>query len=210
MGYTRKEIAEKLLIANNGNLSDNLKALIASDFIVRYVPFGYSGKQEHYKLVDPFCLFYLKFLKNADTWSEGFWEENVSSQKIVSWRGNAFENVCFNHVKQIKAALLIAGISSKESAWSPKAEDGKEGMQIDMLIDRADNVLNLCEIKYYTGSFQVDKQYFMTMLKRKKTLEEAVHAKKSVRNTLITTFGLAKNKYSDIFTNVVTLDDMFR
>ena len=210
LGFQRGEIAKKLRLPNNGALSANLKALAASDFIIRYVPFGYSGKQEHYKLTDPFCLFYHKLLKNAEAWNEGFWEENVSSQKISSWRGYAFENVCFNHIAQIKAALSVAGIYSKESAWSPKGEDGKDGMQLDMLIDRADNVVNLCELKYYSDLFQIDKSYYMTMLHRKHALEKTLPAKKTVRNTLITTFGLKKSKYQDVFTNIITLDDLFR
>ncbi len=209
LGYTRGEIAAGLGISNNGKLSEDLEALITSDFVVKYIPFGYSGKQEHYKLVDPFCLFYLHFI-NRKKYSAYYWTENISSGTVVSWRGFAFENVCFNHIGQIKAALYIAGVGSSQSAWSPRNNDGKDGMQIDMLIDRADNVINLCEIKYYSDVVCPDKNMYLTMISRKNMVEQMVSRKKTVRNTLITTFGIRKNEYASVFTNVITIDDLFR
>lgn len=209
MGFTRNEISEKLGISNNGQLSKDLEALISSDFVVKYVPFGYSGKQEHYKLIDPFCIFYIHFLKKNKRISSSYWEEMHNSNEIVSWRGYAFENVCFNHVHKIKTALSVAGVHSVESAWSPRGENGKDGMQMDMLIDRADNIINLCEIKYYSDKVVVDKKLYMTMIHRKNVLEQMVSHKKAVRNTLITTYGINKNEYTGVFSNVITMDDLF-
>ena len=210
MGYTRNEISEKLAVSNGGNLTANLNALISSDFITKYVPFGFSGKQIYYKLIDPFCLFYLHFIKKPNRPTEGFWEEHVSSHEITTWRGLAFENVCFKHIQQIKEALSITGVISTESAWTQQKEGERDGTQIDMLIDRADNVVNLCEIKYYSDIFSVDKNYYMTMLHRRHVLQEVVPRKKAVRNTLITTYGVKRNEYSDIFSNVITLEELFR
>ena len=210
MGYTKGEIANKLGVSNNGDLTKSLNALEASDFIIRYVPFGYSGKLIHYKLIDPFCLFHIHFMIAKGDCSAKYWSENLSSQQIVSWKGFAFENVCFQHIEQIKSALSISGISSSLSAWSPKGDDGKDGTQIDMLINRADNIVNLCEIKYYGDTFSVDKKLYMAMIHRINMLEQALPAKKSVRSTLITTYGIKRNEYSNIFTNVITLDDLYR
>ena len=210
LGYTRGTIAKKLNLPNNGKLSEDLGALISNGFVRRYVPFGYSGKEVHYKLIDPFCLFYLHFMKDHRKYARNYWLDNISSQKVVVWKGLAFENVCFNHIEQIKASLLIGGTESTESAWSPKGLDGTEGTQIDMLIDRADHVINLCEIKFYSGEFLVDREMYLTMLNRKAEVEKAVPKKKVVRNTLITTFGLRKGEYASIFANVITLDDLFR
>ena len=208
-GYTRKKIAEKLKVPNNGKLSEELHALISNGFVAQYVPFGYSGKQVHYKLTDPFCLFYIHFMKNINNSSSRFWEENLSSGQVVSWKGYAFENVCFNHISSIKSALSINGINSNESAWFFTGEKGEDGAQIDMLIDRADNIVNLCEMKYYSDVFDVDKELYMKMLHRKRMLEEKIPARKTVINTLITTFGITKNEYGNIFSNVITLDDLF-
>ena len=123
-------------------MSQHLNALQASDFITKYVPFGFSKREEHYKLIDPFCLFYLHFVQNQTRTNEKFWQQNVSEPSIVSWRGFAFENVCFNHVEQIKQALGISGVISSHSAWSKK-DDDVDGTQIDLLIQRNDNVINM-------------------------------------------------------------------
>lgn len=207
-GYTRREIIEKLDLKDGGSLTRSLNALIASDFIIKYVPFGMGKRKEHYKLVDPFCLFHLHFVQNQEQTNARFWQQNVTSQPIVVWRGFAFENVCFNHVEQIKAALGVSGVISTESAWSKK-EDDKKGLQIDLLISRNDNVVNMCEIKFYGGDYTVTKEYYRTILRRQEMLLEKVSPKKSIHSTLITTFGLTHNEYSGAFTNVITLEDLF-
>ena len=195
-------------MSDGGRLSRNINALIASDFIVRYVPFGLSRRLEHYKLVDPFCLFFLHFADRMGGASPRFWQHGATSQQVVAWRGLAFENVCFNHVDQIKAALGVAGVASTSSAWS-KRGDGEAGTQIDLLISRADNVINMCEIKFYGGDFAVGKDYYRVILGRQELLAGMVSPRVSVHSTLVTTFGLADNEYSGAFTNVVTLDDLF-
>ena len=207
-GFTREEISRHLKISNGGALSSILNALVASDFVLKYVPFGLSKRKVHYKLVDPFCLFYLKFVEGRDSLSEGFWLQNLSSQSIVTWRGIAFENVCFNHIPQIKKALGISGVRTTQSAWS-KRDDDEEGTQIDLLISRMDNVINMCEIKFYSDLFTVDGDYYRTVIRRQALLEPHLKRGMGIRNTLITTYGLAHNKYSGVFTNTVTLDDLF-
>ena len=205
MGFTRKEIARKLKVADGGTLTKNLKALIAGDFIVKYVPFDVPRKQEYYKLIDPYCLFYLRFL--SESREESFWTDNLNMQEIVVWRGLAFENLCFNHINQIKKALGISGVATVHYAWAVKDED--QGTQIDLLISRQDNVVNMCEMKFYSDDFSVKKSYYRTMLGRQEMLSEKVSRKKAVRSTLVTTFGLKKNEYSGVYTNVITLDDLF-
>ena len=206
-GYTRSEIVNKIGVNDGGTLSQSLNALISSDFVIKYIPFG-KGKKEHYKLVDSFCMFYLHFVEKKDKMDENFWQHNVSSQQIVSWRGFAYENVCFNHVYQIKKALGVSGVVSTESAWSKRSDDA-EGVQIDLLIARNDNVINMCEIKYYGDEFVVSKEYYHTMLHRQEILSKEISPKITIHNTLITTFGLAYNEYSGVFTKIITLEDLF-
>ena len=207
-GFTRREISEKLGVTDGGTLSKNLNALLSSDFVVKYVPFGLSKREEHYKLVDPFCLFYLHFVQNQAKANEMFWQQNVTAQPVVTWRGFAFENVCFNHVDQIKGALGVSGVISSSSAWSKKGGD-EEGLQIDLLIQRADNVVNMCEMKFTSEDFSVDKRYYRTLLSRMERVQEMVSPKTSIHSTLITTFGLKRNEYSGAFSSVVTMDDLF-
>lgn len=206
-GYTRTELVERLNVKDGGTLTQSLNALIASDFVMKYVPFG-KRKKEHYKLVDPFCLFYLHFVDKKKKMDENFWTQNVISPEVVSWHGYAYENVCFNHIAQIKRALGISGVITEHSAWSKRSDD-EEGTQIDLLILRKDNVINMCEIKYYGDEFCVDKEYYRVLLKRQEILSKEVSPKISIHNTLITTFGLIYNEYSGIFSNVITLDDLF-
>lgn len=207
-GFTRAEIAGHLGISNGGTLTSVLNALVASDFVTAYVPFGLSKRQVHYKLIDPFCLFYLKFVDGQDFLVEGFWLQNLSTQSLITWRGLAFENVCFNHVPEIKKALGISGVRTTQSAWS-KRDDDADGTQIDLLISRMDNVVNMCEIKFYNDLFTVDGSYYRILMHRQNLLVPHLKRGTGIHNTLITTYGLVKNKYSGIFSNVVTLDDLF-
>ena len=208
MGYTRKEISALTGYTEGGTLSEALKALIVSDFIIKYVPFGYSKREEHYKLVDPFCIFYLDFIEKNGMIPETFWLSNVTSPPIITWRGHAFENVCFNHIEQIKKALGISGISTTQSAWTKMGEEYK-GTQIDMIISRKDNIVNMCEMKYYGEEFMVDKDYDSILRHRKNLLYEMIPKKNAVHNTLITTFGIRSNEYRWSFDNVITMDDLF-
>jgi hypothetical protein len=208
-GFTRKEIVEKLKITDGGSFSRNLNALISSDFITKYVPFGYGKREEHYKLIDPFCLFYLHFMNGHKKLSERFWQQNVTSASISIWRGFAFENVCFNHIEQIKHRLGISGVITEASAWSKK-EDDAEGTQIDLLIKRNDNVINMCELKFYSDDFVVTKDYYKKILTRQTILANHVSNKFVVHSTLVTTFGLTQNEYSSAFSNVILLDDLFK
>ncbi len=207
-GYTRKEISEKTGFSNGGGLSRYLNALVTSDFVVKYVPFGFGKREEYYKLTDPFCLFYLHFREAIDRGDDEFWQHNLTAQSVVVWRGYLFENVCFNHIPQIKKALGISGVTTSASAWS-KREDDEEGAQIDLLLSRNDNVLNMCEIKFYGDDFTVTGDYYRKLLRRQEMLMKEVNKKTVIRSTLVTTFGLKKNEYSGIFTNIITLKDLF-
>lgn len=207
-GYTRSEIASGVGCSLGGTFSQALNALIESDFIVKYVPFGYSKRMEHYKLVDPFCMFYIKFVENKTKLNESFWQHNQVAQSVVSWRGFAFESVCFNHINRIKQALEIGGVSATYSAWS-KREDDTEGTQVDLIIERKDNVVNMCEIKFYGNDFSVSKDYHKTLINRQELLSKELSPKVIIHNTLITTYGLKDNEYSSDFDSVITLDDLF-
>ena len=203
IGYTRKEIIKKLKISNGGTLSASLNALITSDFVIKYIPFGLNKREAYYKLVDPFCLFYLRFLTKQKKVSENYFEQNITSTSVNTWRELSFENVCFNHIKQIKKTLGIAGVISNNSAWA------KDNMQIDLLIHRNDNVVDMCEIKFYSGKFNINKNYYQTILERQTILASMLSKKEVVHNVLITTFNTTKNQYTSVFNNIITLDDLF-
>ena len=120
----------------------------------------------------------------------------------------AFERVCFNHIRQIKKALQIGGVSTTHSEWIRQG-DAEEGAQIDLIISRGDNVMNMCELKFYSDDFSVNNAYYRTILKRQEILRNELSPKVSIQSTLVTTFGLAKGEYESAFSNVVTLEDLF-
>ena len=207
-GCTRREIAEISGISTGGTLSVALSALMASDFITSYVPFGESKKTEYYKLTDSFCNFYLRFVENQNELIDRFWLSNIESQNIVTWRGLAFENVCFNHINQIKKALGISGVSTVQSIWSKKKGE-ETATQIDLIIERKDNIVNMCEIKFCGSEFTVDKKYDKVLRNRLDILSREISAKMAIHSTLITTFGLKYNEYSGDFVNVIDMDALF-
>ena len=209
MGCTRKEIASLTGHKEGGRLSDALEALIVSDVIIKYTPFGFGKREVYYKLVDPFCIFYLDFIENRDAMPDGFWQKNVTSHSVITWRGYAFENVCFNHIGQIKNALGISGISTTQSAWT-KMGDENIGTQIDMIISRKDDIVNMCEMKYYSEEFMVDKEYDKVLRHRQNLLYDLIPRKSSIHNTLVTTFGIKNNEYKWSFDNVITMEDLFK
>lgn len=207
-GYTRKEICSISGLPTGGAMTSCLKALEGSDFIEKYVPFGKGRRDTHYKLVDPFCLFYLHFVSGLRKKDGHFWLHNQATQAVVVWRGLAFENVCFQHISQIKQALGISGVRSSQSSWILRENDSNT--QIDLLIERDDHVINACEIKYYSAAFTVDKSYYHDLLHRQELLVDIISPKVSVYQTLISTYGLNQNEYSSVFTQVVCMDDLFR
>ena len=208
VGYTREEIANKLGIKSGGSFSKMLEVLIASDFVASYYPFG-KKKERKYKLTDSFCQFYLDFIENKDITDMSFWQHNQNAPKINTWRGFAFEQVCFNHVRQIKKALGVEKVVSKESAWIVRGDEKNEGLQLDMLIIRDDRVVNLCEMKFLSKEYEPDVNDEMSFRRRILAVQEKLSPKQSVHLTLVTTFGLKRNAHGGIFQQVVTMDDLF-
>ena len=205
-GYSRKDILEALNLKDGGEISKALDALIESDLIIKYRPFGKSKKDELYMLVDLFSYFYLHFVKNK-TFNAKFLTSNLSSQSFITWRGYAFEKIVFIHINEILNALRISGIQSVSYLWSMK--DDVKSSQVDLIIDRKDNVVNLCEAKFINDEFVINKDYHQNLINRERLISQSLKKTQSVNQILITTVGLNRNEYSDDFTHVVLLDDLF-
>jgi len=209
LGYSKKEIAEKLKLTDNGEFYNVLTALEKSDFIMEYHPFGDDGVRGNLlRLMDNFCLFWLHFYQKHNAGQESFWLHNQNSSEIKTWQGYAFEDVCFNHISQIKNALGISGVNVKISSLTVKGNKKKTGAQIDMVIIRDDKVVNICEMKYTKTSFVVDKKYNETLHNKLDSIMNVV-GKSSVHLTLVSPLEIKSNEYSDIFTSHIVLDDLF-
>ena len=209
-GYRRGEIAEKCGLSSGGTLTACLSALIASDFIQKEKRFGDQKGEEYYRLTDPFCLFWLYFQQGGTNQDPAFWEHSLMSPQMTAWRGFAFENICFTHLSQIRQALGISGVVTTCSPWVQRGTSKEKGTQVGLLLERADRVVNACEMKFVGEPFTVDKEYYQTLMHRQTLLADLLSPTQSLQQTLITTFGLKSGTYSGIFSSVITLDDLFR
>ena len=209
IGYSRDEISKSTGIPTGKDLSKTLKTLEASDFIIKYKPFENDGKHLAYRLVDHFCLFYLRFVDGSSRPSD-YWQRHENAPGINSWRGIAFEEVCLSHLPQLKSALGISGVGVDASPWTLRGVEEQEGMQIDLILERQDRVVNLCEMKFSVGEYDVDKAYEMKLRGRLQTIQQMINRRQNVQMTLVTTFGLKHGVHSGIFQQTVCIDDLFQ
>lgn len=209
-GLTRQEIVSKSGIPDSGHLSLMLESLAESGFLTRYVPFGEGKKDALFKLIDPFCIYYLDFIDPETRKGSSKTATGPESGAAAAWRGLSFENLCFSHIPQIKSALGISGVRTEVSAWSKKGDSDTGGTQVDLLLDRADNTIDVCEAKFLDRAFVIDKSYHLVLNNRKNLVADASSRRTvTVRNVLISTYGLEQNMYRWDFAAVVTLDDLF-
>ncbi len=207
-GFTRDEIARHTGISPNGDFTKMLKALIASDFITKYQPWGMQQSPDYYKLSDCFCWFWLHFKEEKTIKERDYWLHHMKENEIASWRGVAFEEVCLQHIQQIKLALQIAGVSSQESSLVVRGDSDADGMQINLLIDRADDVVNVCEMKFTKSDYCISKAYAEKLEKRIAALE-SIQPNKKYWLTFVTVNPLQPNAHSDIVKSVVTANELF-
>jgi uncharacterized protein len=208
-GVSRQILAEKTKLSEGG-LSRALEELIDCDFIAVFDPYINKKKQAVYKLTDLYSLFYLKFIKPNKTAGNGVWKQLSTSNSYKAWSGYAFETICMMHIQQIKKALGIQGVYTRINSLVFKGNELLPGVQIDMIVDRADNTINLCEAKFTNENFVITKAY-AAQLKLKKTIFRQVsQTKKGIFTTLLTTYPAVRNSYyNDEVHNEITMDKLF-
>ncbi|MEM6321083.1 MAG: ATP-binding protein [Bacteroidota bacterium] len=207
-GLTRKEIIQYSKLANSGTLTTILDELEQSGFIRRYNPFKRKKQNSLYQLVDFYTLFYLKFIEHSDPADKYNWQNAVDALSYRTWSGYAFEQICLYHIQQIKNALNIGGVISHTSAW--KSQFTEKGAQIDLLIDRRDQVINICEMKFSMEPYTITKAYANQLRQKMAIFRAAAKTKKALYLTMITTYGLNKNMHSmGLVQNDLTMDVLF-
>lgn len=205
MGLTRAEILKKITSTNGGGLSALLEELELSDFITKYIPFGKKSRNSLYQLTDFFSLFYFNFIKNKNT-SKGDWINAIDNPKQRAWSGYAFEMVCLCHTYEIKKALGISGVSTSQSSWR---SIGEQGAQIDLVLDRRDQIIHLFEIKYSINKFTISKKYDSELRNKAGIFRVETKTTKAIFISMITTFGLKENAYAYNIQNSLTMDMLF-
>ncbi|WP_037300822.1 AAA family ATPase [Runella limosa] len=205
-GLQRDEIIKLAKIPNGGNTTKVLEELESSGFIRKYVPLNNKIRNSLYQLTDPFVLFYHQFMKNTKAVGEGVWMSFVDGSLYKTWTGYAFENLCLLHITAIKKALGINGIYSENASWRSKENNA----QIDLLIDRKDKVITICEMKFSNDEFVITKDYADKLRRKLNVFRTESKTKKSVFLCMITTFGIHTNQYSlGLVQNSLTLEDLF-
>lgn len=202
---------------SGGTLTERLEALERAGFIRSFIPFGYTDKGLYYKVIDEYCLFYLHWVKPIirqlkDEVDLSYWQAKVNTPTWKSWSGYAFESVCRKHLSQIKKALYIP-LDSLGGSWKyiAKRHDKEKGAQIDLLFDRNDGVVSICEIKYSEKPFLIDKSYAENLSNKINSYRKQTKTKKQINLSMITANGIKKSVYSEkMIMNIATLEDLFK
>ena len=207
-GLTRTEVIQTSGIQSSGELSTVLEELVQCGFVRQIFPIMKTKEDSLYRLIDEYSLFYFKFLVDDTTTSS--WAQIVQNPVYKIWSGYAFENLCFKHTFQIKKAMGFHGIITNEYSYVSKGNADQEGMQIDMIIDRADNCVNILEVKFHNTEYEVSESYGRQLLHKATIFQERTRLKKNVFITMLTVFGVKKNEhYLTAVTNQLLIDDLF-
>jgi len=207
-GLTRDEIISETGLTSGGGFTQMIEELELCGFIRAYPSFLMDEKLCLYQLTDPFSLFYLRFIKGKRPKNPRFWSSNLESPSLSAWKGYAFERVCLSHSEQIKQALGIAAISTEMSSW--RSKKSSPGAQIDLLFDRKDGIINLCEVKYSKSEHSITAKEETNLRNKITVFETETRTKKAVHLTMVTTYGVVNNSHSGVVSSEVTLDALFQ
>jgi AAA+ ATPase superfamily predicted ATPase len=207
IGLTRTEIVAGSKISDGGSLTKILRDLSISGFIREYKAYGQKKRDSMYQLIDFFSLFDIRFRDKREEYSNDYWLRFSSTPAFYTWSGIGYEKLCLLHLPQIRKKLGISGVLTSAFSW--RGEFDGNGAQVDLIIDRNDNIINLCEIKFSSGQYQIDKKYHDSLRNKKSAFSNSTRTRKAVQTTMITTFGLKKNEYSAEIVSEVMLDDLF-
>lgn len=211
VGMDRQAILKSTKLSDGGWFSAILNELLISGFISTYSGLNKKTKDTLYRLTDEYSLFYLKFIEGQSKRGEVNWTAISQSQAYKIWCGYAFENICLKHTYSIKKALGISGVQSSDNSFLHKKNKSFEkGFQIDLLIDRKDEVMNMCEMKFYEDEFAINADYAKILRTKKQGLKAVTNTKKTIFTTFVTTYGVFENKNkTDLVDHDLTIDIFF-
>ncbi len=203
-GMTRKEIVKITKLSSGGGFSSILEELEESGFITSYSPFKNKAKDTLYRLSDFYTMFYFRFLASERKYDQGYWLNALDLPAHRAWSGFTFEQVCMEHLPQIKKAIGISGVQTQSSSWTGR------GAQIDLLIDRRDLIITICEAKFSINEYQITSSYANNLRNKIGALRQESSSKKAIHLALITTYGLTnQSKYGDLVQQSIVMDDLF-
>ena len=210
-GLDRTAIVKKTTLSNGGGLTKILEELEFSGFIQSYFTFGKKKKNKIYRLIDEYSGFYLKFIEPNRNEGSQIWESLYDRPAYNTWTGYAFENLGLRHLAQIKRALGISGVATASSVYSHKGTKTEQGLQIDLVINRADRAINLCEFKFYNKEVELTKEQMQKLQHRRQRFRELTGVRGILFNTLVTTYGMKKGQaLGGVVDQVITIEDLFQ
>ena len=210
-GLTREQLTENSSIKNDGTLTKVLEELELCGFVQKYHKIGQEKKGAIFQIIDNFVLFHFKFLANGKNKDQNFWSKSLNKPVLNTWFGLAFERLCLQHLEQIKRALGISGVLTNTASWFTAATKDQQGAQIDLLIDRDDGIIDLCEMKYSKDKFSLSKDDYNNIKNKRERFASSVKTRKAIQIVLITSFGAQHNEYyNELVQNEIMLDDLFK
>ncbi|MBF0297413.1 MAG: ATP-binding protein [Oligoflexia bacterium] len=217
-GLSRHQILSELKIKSGGRISKYLSELEEAGFIANFIPYGKKKKDSYFRIIDEYCLFYLHWIENAPKGimakdnGESYWAQIIGTPTYYNWAGLAFEVFCLKHISHIQKSLALEKVFIKYSSWrcGCKVKDlTKSGVQIDILLDRNDNAISLCEIKYSQKPYILDKKTALEWHKKIDTFKEFTKTHKEIFFVLVTFNGVKKNIWTeDLISNEVRFIEM--
>ncbi len=209
-GLTMSEMRKALKLKSGATLSRIVDNLEKCNFIGKRAVFGRKSEVV-YRLIDFYTLFYFKFIEKDNTLDRMWWTHNLNKSNITAWQGLTFETICMEHHQQIKKALGISGMATEVSTWRCATDKEKElpGAQVDMIIERADRMIHLCEMKFSQKPYNITADYEKRLRDRMYIFDLKTKNKKPLVHTFVTTFGLGEGKHHSIVHSELTMDNLF-
>lgn len=206
-GLTRHELIDAGKFVDNGSFSQMMENLENCGFIRQYSPLNKKKKESLFQLIDPYTIFYYQFIKDSKNHTPQYWSQTLNTSAYHTWCGLSFERVCLLHTEQIKKALGISGVISQICSW--RSATNKPGAQIDLVINRADGVMDLCEMKFTKFPWEMTADDINDIMRKEDVFRKETATPKAIHNVLVSASGVKHNAYSDELQNIIELDDLF-
>ena len=214
-GLSRAEIVKENdeLGEDGGGLTDKLNDLVEAGFTHKYLPLGRIKRGEYYRLTDEFCLFYLYWVekRKPTATTENYWVKKQQTPEYRAWSGYTFETICLRHARQIVRALNIQAAAEISSWRYIPTSKSERGAQIDLVIDRDDDAITLCEIKYTDKPFILNKSFKEAIWRKVEVFRQQTKTRKLIFVALVASNGVRNSVYlKNLVHNIVTLEDLFK
>jgi uncharacterized protein len=208
-GLTRGELLIETSLADGGGITKVLNELEESSFIRRYTPFDKQYRESVYQLCDFYTLFYFNFISGRRNNDESFWTNSPDNPGRRAWSGYAFEQVCLSHIPQIKRKLGISGVATNVSVW--RSHKKETAAQVDLALERRDNIIHLFEMKFSTTEFVIDKKYEEVLRNRAAAFRKETKTRAAIYTSMLTTYGVKNNMHAmNVLQNDLTMDCLFK